>query len=155
MYLPRPLVNIQFCGEPPWLRGSVLDLRPQGYELFLIRSLSERSQLRLHYSFSIVHYLHQSVGFSHVQLVKLLLPTNTELWPNAGSMLVHRLRRWPNINSALSEHLMCTGSHLWVVYKMSHHLQAIYKCFSLLSMYCSRVSTPYHPPPPKHTHTLS
>ena len=25
-----PLVKIQYCGEPPWQRGSVLDLKPPG-----------------------------------------------------------------------------------------------------------------------------
>ena len=28
-------------------------------------------------------------------------PANTRLWPNAGLMLGHRLRRWPNIEPAL------------------------------------------------------
>ena len=28
--LPRSLVKIQYCGEPPWPRGSVLSLRPPG-----------------------------------------------------------------------------------------------------------------------------
>ena len=30
MFLPLSLVKIQYCGELPWPRGSVLDLRPQG-----------------------------------------------------------------------------------------------------------------------------
>ena len=32
MFLPRSLVKIQYCGEPPWPRGSVLGLRPRGLE---------------------------------------------------------------------------------------------------------------------------
>ena len=32
MFLPRSLVKIQYCGEPPWPRGSVLGGRPPGLE---------------------------------------------------------------------------------------------------------------------------
>ena len=32
MYLHSPLAMIQYCGEPPWPRGDVLDLRPPGFE---------------------------------------------------------------------------------------------------------------------------
>ena len=38
MFLPRSLVKIQYCGEPPWPRGRVLGLRLQGLG-FRIRSL--------------------------------------------------------------------------------------------------------------------
>ena len=31
------------------------------------------------------------------------VPANTKYWPNAGLMLVHRLRRWPNIKPPLGE----------------------------------------------------
>ena len=30
MFLSHSLVKIQYCGEPPWPRGSVLSLRPPG-----------------------------------------------------------------------------------------------------------------------------
>ena len=30
MFLPHPFVKTQYCGEPPWPRGSVLGLRPPG-----------------------------------------------------------------------------------------------------------------------------
>ena len=33
-------------------------------------------------------------------------------WPNAGLMLVHRLRRWPNINPALGQRLLFAGMQL-------------------------------------------
>ena len=33
-------------------------------------------------------------------------PTSTIYWPHAGSMLGHRLRRWPNISPTLGQHLM-------------------------------------------------
>ena len=32
MFLPRSIVRIQYCGEPPRPRGSVLGLRPPGLE---------------------------------------------------------------------------------------------------------------------------
>ena len=34
--LPRSFVAIQYCGEPLYLRGSVLDLRPPGLEFRII-----------------------------------------------------------------------------------------------------------------------
>ena len=33
----------------------------------------------------------------------------TSHWPNAGSMLAHRLRRWPNIDTAMGEWLAFSG----------------------------------------------
>ena len=36
-------------------------------------------------------------------------PANTRHSPNAGTMLVHRLRRWPNIVPALGERLVIAG----------------------------------------------
>ena len=39
-----------------------------------------------------------------------LFPLNTRCWPSAGLMLGQRLRRWPNINPALSQRLGFTGS---------------------------------------------
>ena len=39
MFLPRSLVNIQYCGKPPWPRGSVLGLRPPGSNTELCVSL--------------------------------------------------------------------------------------------------------------------
>ena len=35
-FLPRSLVKIQYCGEPPWPRGSVLGLRPPGLEFRIL-----------------------------------------------------------------------------------------------------------------------
>ena len=32
MFFPRSLVKIQYCGEPPWPRGSELGLEPLGFE---------------------------------------------------------------------------------------------------------------------------
>ena len=45
MFFPCSLVKIQYCGEPPWLRGSVLGLRPPGLELesFVSRAVSSHS----------------------------------------------------------------------------------------------------------------
>ena len=40
-------------------------------------------------------------------------PANTRRSPNADSMLVHRLRRWPNIESALGERLVFAGLALY------------------------------------------
>ena len=37
------------------------------------------------------------------------IPSNTRHSPNAVSMLVHRLRRWPTIETALSECLVFVG----------------------------------------------
>ena len=36
MLLPRSLVNIQYCWEPSWLRGSVLGLRSPGLEFRIL-----------------------------------------------------------------------------------------------------------------------
>ena len=36
MFLPRSLVNIKYCGEPHWPRGSVLGLRPPGFEFRIL-----------------------------------------------------------------------------------------------------------------------
>ena len=36
MFIPRSLVKIQYCGEPPWPRGSVLGLRPPGLEFQIL-----------------------------------------------------------------------------------------------------------------------
>ena len=43
MFLPRSLVMIQYRGEPPWPRGSVLGLRPPGLEFFVWRTVSSHS----------------------------------------------------------------------------------------------------------------
>ena len=40
-----------------------------------------------------------------------LYPANTRRWTNADLMLAHRLRRWPNIKSALVQRLMFAGYH--------------------------------------------
>ena len=36
LFLPHSLVNIQYCWEPPWPRGSVLGLRPPGLEFRIL-----------------------------------------------------------------------------------------------------------------------
>ena len=36
MFLPRSLVKIEYCGEPPWSRDSMLDLRPPGLEFRIL-----------------------------------------------------------------------------------------------------------------------
>ena len=36
MLLARSLVKIQYCGESPWPRGSVLGLRPPGHEFWIL-----------------------------------------------------------------------------------------------------------------------
>ena len=36
MFLPCSLMKIKYCGEPPWPRGSVLDLRPPGLEFRIL-----------------------------------------------------------------------------------------------------------------------
>ena len=41
------------------------------------------------------------------------IPTNTEHSPNAVSMLAHRLRRWPNIETALGECPVFAGSCMY------------------------------------------
>ena len=37
------------------------------------------------------------------------IPANTSTWPNAVSMLAHRLRRWPNIETTLGQVLVFAG----------------------------------------------
>ena len=37
------------------------------------------------------------------------IPANKRHWANAGSMLGHRLRRWPNIDPALAQCLLLAG----------------------------------------------
>ena len=34
--IPRSLVKDQYCGEPPWPRGSVIDLGPPGLEFRIL-----------------------------------------------------------------------------------------------------------------------
>ena len=36
MFLPRSLVKIQYCGEPPWPRGIVLGLRPPRHQFRIL-----------------------------------------------------------------------------------------------------------------------
>ena len=49
MFLPRSLVNINYCGEPPWPRGSVLGLRPPGleFQIFYLGGGGEGSVISL------------------------------------------------------------------------------------------------------------
>ena len=42
-----------------------------------------------------------------------LLPANTKHSLNAVSMLAHRLRRWPNIKTALGEYPVFAGLYVW------------------------------------------
>ena len=83
MFLPRSLVKIQYCGEPPWPRGSVLGLGPPGFEfrflcLKAVSSHSSPSKLALKphsFHFCLMHptinagppsaTLPQSTCFSH------------------------------------------------------------------------------------------
>ena len=51
------------------------------------------------------------------------IPANTVRWPNADSMLVHRLRRWSNIKPTLDERLICPGwplNNFWWVTLYTH-----------------------------------
>ena len=36
MFLPRPFLKIDYCGEPPWPRSGVLGLRPPGLEFRIL-----------------------------------------------------------------------------------------------------------------------
>ena len=36
MFLSLSLAKIQYCGEPPWPRGSVFDLKPPGLEFRIL-----------------------------------------------------------------------------------------------------------------------
>ena len=36
MFLPHPLVKLEYCGEPRWPRGSVLGLRPPGFKFWIL-----------------------------------------------------------------------------------------------------------------------
>ena len=38
-----------------------------------------------------------------------MIPVNTSCWANAGLMLAHRLRRWPNINPSLAQRVLFAG----------------------------------------------
>ena len=38
--------------------------------------------------------------------IRYVVPANTRRWPNAGSMMGHRLRRWPSTNPALDQRLV-------------------------------------------------
>ena len=71
-----------------------------------------------------------------------ILP-NTRHWPNAGSIFVHRLLRWPNIESALCEHselagcirheAACIGLHVGLLLQMriSHYRAMTHTCWGL------------------------
>ena len=41
--------------------------------------------------------------------IHCFIPANTRHSPNAVSMLAHRLRRWPNIETALGEFIVFAG----------------------------------------------
>ena len=43
---------------------------------------------------------------SDVKQYSLTCPTNTRRWPTAALMLVHRLRRWPNIKTTMSWYII-------------------------------------------------
>ena len=43
--------------------------------------------------------------------VQAPLPEITALWSNVVLMLIHYLRLWPNINTALGQHLVLAGLH--------------------------------------------
>ena len=47
--------------------------------------------------------------------ITIFSPSNTGNSPNAISMLAHRLRRWPNIETALGKCPVCAGSFPLVV----------------------------------------
>ena len=58
IFLPCSLVEIQYCGEPPWPRSSVLGINPPGLEIRIMSSshLSHHLQEVLLVQFSIYLY---------------------------------------------------------------------------------------------------
>ena len=51
-----------------------------------------------------------------------LHPGNTRRWTNADLMLAHRLRRWPNIKSALVQRLVFAG-YFWKL--LEYHIYLV------------------------------
>ena len=70
MFLPRSLVMIQYCEEPPWPRGSVLGLRPPGLEFQILCLEVLLAQISL--------YVHKS-GLKPIHLLSNQ-PINMHFW---------------------------------------------------------------------------
>ena len=51
----------------------------------------------------------------HLLVYLFKRPVNTKRWPNAGSMLVQRRRRWTNIEPALGQRLVFLGVHSFIL----------------------------------------
>ena len=128
-FLPRSFVKIQYFGEPPCTRESVLGLRQPGLEFrtlclegSVISSISPFSAVLLA-QFSL--YVHESrlkphsfISFQGTlptlgtgctvlcvisRLLSYIIPTNTRACTNASSMLGHYCGRWTSIGSALGQ----------------------------------------------------
>ena len=124
---PSTCKKTQYCGEPPWPRGSVLGLRPPRLE-FRILSLE----------YNVISFISPSSGGSPSPVQ----PIFAQMWPkarfilfltppskhlgykrhssNAVSMLAQRRRRWPSIETVLSECFVFAGRWLHAVIRSSH-----------------------------------
>ena len=70
-------------------------------------------------SLTLNYSVHVRLGLSILLLARIIVecaifvvtyvPVNTERWSNGGSMLAHRLRRWPNIDPTLGQRLVFAG----------------------------------------------
>ena len=92
MFLPCSLVIIQCCGEPPWPRGSVLDLRPLGYEFQIFFLEGSVFSILSRLSRPSLAYMCTKVAWSHIHFILILL--------------VHCLRHWHNIKPTASLRLL-------------------------------------------------
>ena len=91
MFLLHSLVMIQYCGEPPWPRGSVLGLRPPGHE-FRIRCLED----------SVITFISPSSGGSPGPIY----PICAQRWPKT-----------PFISLVIILFTMCFASQKGLKYK--------------------------------------
>ena len=123
MFLPRSVVKILYCGELSWSRGSVLGLRPPGFEF---RILCLKGNVISFISWSSLAYMCTKVAwdpihfipFVYVHLYHVYLPSrhNRALcWINAGLTLVHHLRGWTNGKATLIQRLVSAGCISWSI----------------------------------------
>ena len=120
----------QYCGEPPWPRGSLLGLRPPGCE-FLILCLrtvsSHHPQEVLLAQFSL--YVHKGglkLDSFHLQCVYgFMYVWQHEYLANCDLMLGQRRRRWTNIKPTLGKLIVFAGmfTHLLFTDYVFHMLR--------------------------------
>ena len=74
---------------------------------------------------------------------EITYPANTRRWTNAGLMLAHRLRRWPNISPALIQSFVSTGTVCLLGY-IQIKREALPRCWVNVGPSSSTLAQLYH-----------